>query len=93
MDLRVFVDTDADLRVLRRLNRDVSERGRTLDSVIQQYLETVRPMHNEFVAPTKSTPTWSSRRRHEPSGDRHPHHEGRVRPEAGQPDQTAQGSN
>jgi uridine kinase len=53
MDLRVFVDTDADLRVLRRLKRDVEERGRTLDSVMQQYLETVRPMHNEFVAPTK----------------------------------------
>ncbi|MNS78986.1 Uridine kinase [compost metagenome] len=53
MDLRVFVDTDADLRVLRRINRDVAERGRTLDSVIQQYLDTVRPMHNEFVAPGK----------------------------------------
>ena len=53
MDLRVFVDTDADLRVLRRINRDVEERGRTLESVIQQYLDTVRPMHNEFVAPSK----------------------------------------
>jgi uridine kinase len=53
MDLRVFVDTDADLRVLRRINRDVAERGRTLESVIDQYLTTVRPMHNEFVAPGK----------------------------------------
>jgi uridine kinase len=53
MDLRVFVDTDADLRVLRRINRDVAERGRTLESVIAQYLDTVRPMHNEFVAPGK----------------------------------------
>ncbi|MEB3285236.1 MAG: uridine kinase [Candidatus Sericytochromatia bacterium] len=53
MDLRIFVDTDADLRVLRRIQRDVSERGRTLDSVIEQYLESVRPMHNEFVAPSK----------------------------------------
>ncbi|HEY9722015.1 MAG TPA: uridine kinase [Oscillatoriaceae cyanobacterium] len=53
MDLRVFVDTDADLRVLRRLERDVKERGRTLESVMQQYLTTVRPMHQEFVAPSK----------------------------------------
>lgn len=53
MDLRVFVDTDADLRVLRRIERDVAERGRTLDSVITQYLDTVRPMHMEFVAPSK----------------------------------------
>ena len=53
MDLRVFVDTDADLRVLRRIQRDVAERGRTLESVIKQYLETVRPMDNEFVAPSK----------------------------------------
>lgn len=53
MDLRVFVDTDADLRVLRRIQRDVEERGRTVQSVIGQYLKTVRPMHNEFVAPSK----------------------------------------
>jgi uridine kinase len=53
MDLRVFVDTDADLRVLRRIERDVAERGRNLESVITQYLDTVRPMHNEFVAPSK----------------------------------------
>lgn len=52
MDLRVFVDTDADLRVLRRIQRDVNERGRTIDSVIGQYLNTVRPMHMEFVAPS-----------------------------------------
>lgn len=53
MDLRVFVDTDADLRVLRRIERDVTERGRTLESVMSQYLNTVRPMHMEFVAPSK----------------------------------------
>ena len=53
MDLRIFVDTEADLRVLRRVQRDVAERGRTLESVIDQYLGSVRPMHNEFVAPSK----------------------------------------
>lgn len=53
MDLRVYVDTDADLRILRRLERDVSERGRSLESVISQYLTTVRPMHNAFVEPSK----------------------------------------
>ena len=52
-DLKVFVDTEADVRILRRLRRDVHERGRTLDSVIQQYLQTVRPMHHEFVEPYK----------------------------------------
>jgi uridine kinase len=53
MDIRVFVDTDADLRFIRRLARDVSERGRTNESVVSQYLETVRPMHLEFVEPSK----------------------------------------
>ncbi len=53
MDIRVFVDTDADLRLIRRLERDVSERGRTADVVFEQYLETVRPMHLEFVEPSK----------------------------------------
>jgi uridine kinase len=53
MDIRVFVDTDADLRVLRRLERDIRERGRTVESVIEQYLSTVRPMHLEFVEPSK----------------------------------------
>lgn len=52
-DIRIFVDTDADLRFLRRLQRDISERGRTVESVIAQYLETVRPMHLEFVEPSK----------------------------------------
>lgn len=52
-DIKVFVDTDSDLRVLRRLQRDVAERGRTVESVIAQYLETVRPMHLEFVEPSK----------------------------------------
>jgi uridine kinase len=53
MDIRVFVDTDADVRFIRRLVRDVKERGRTVDSVVQQYLETVQPMHLEFVEPSK----------------------------------------
>jgi uridine kinase len=53
MDVKVFVDTDADARFIRRLQRDVAERGRTMDSVIDQYLGTVRPMHLEFVEPSK----------------------------------------
>jgi uridine kinase len=53
MDIRVFVDTDADIRMVRRLRRDLKERGRTLESVVEQYLETVRPMHMEFVEPSK----------------------------------------
>lgn len=52
-DLKIFVDTDADLRLIRRLQRDIKERGRTTESVIQQYLKTVRPMHLEFVEPSK----------------------------------------
>lgn len=53
LDVKIFVDTDADLRFIRRLERDISERGRTTDSVIHQYLTTVRPMHLEFVEPSK----------------------------------------
>ena len=53
LDLKVFVDTDPDLRVLRRLQRDIEERGRTMRSVIEQYLATVRPMHLQFVEPSK----------------------------------------
>ena len=52
-DMKIFVDTDADLRFIRRLQRDVAERGRTPNSVIAQYLATVRPMHLEFVEPSK----------------------------------------
>lgn len=52
-DLKLFVDTDADLRFIRRLQRDINERGRTTESVIQQYQATVRPMHLEFVEPSK----------------------------------------
>ncbi len=52
-DFRIFVDTDADVRILRRILRDVNERGRTLDSVISQYLNTVKPMHEAFVEPSK----------------------------------------
>jgi uridine kinase len=53
MDIKVFVDTDADIRFIRRLHRDITERGRTVESVIRQYTETVRPMHLEFVEPSK----------------------------------------
>lgn len=53
MDLKVFVDTDADLRLIRRLRRDMRERGRSAESVIDRYERTVRPMHREFVEPSK----------------------------------------
>lgn len=53
MDYKLFVDTDADVRILRRILRDVKERGRTLDSVVTQYLETVKPMHERFIEPFK----------------------------------------
>jgi len=53
MDIKLYVDTDADLRIIRRLERDIRERGRTFDSVIDQYLNVVRPMHNQFIEPTK----------------------------------------
>lgn len=53
MDIKVFVDTDADVRILRRIVRDVKNRGRSLDSVISQYLTTVKPMHEQFVEPSK----------------------------------------
>jgi uridine kinase len=52
-DLKIFVDTEADVRFIRRLRRDTEERGRSLEAVIEQYLHTVRPMHFEFVEPTK----------------------------------------
>jgi uridine kinase len=52
-NVKIFVDTDPDIRFIRRLGRDISERGRSMDSVIQQYLSTVRPMHLEFVEPSK----------------------------------------
>lgn len=53
MDMKVYVDTDADVRILRRLMRDVKQRGRTMDSVVEQYLTTVKPMHEQFVEPSK----------------------------------------
>ena len=52
-DIKIFVDTDSDLRFIRRLQRDISERGRTTDTVVKQYLSTVRPMHLDFVEPSK----------------------------------------
>lgn len=53
MDMKVFVDTDADLRLARRLLRDVKERGRSMESVLDQYISTVKPMHEDFVEPSK----------------------------------------
>lgn len=53
MDIKIFVDTDADVRILRRILRDVKERGRSLDSVVEQYLSTVKPMHEQFIEPSK----------------------------------------
>lgn len=53
MDIKIFVDTDADLRFIRRLVRDIRERGRTMEMVVDQYMATVRPMHMEFVEPSK----------------------------------------
>ena len=53
MDIKIYVDADADVRILRRIRRDVLERGRSLDSVITQYLSTVKPMHEQFVEPSK----------------------------------------
>ena len=53
MDIRIFVDTDADVRLCRRIKRDVNKRGRTLESVLTQYQETVKPMHEQYVEPSK----------------------------------------
>ena len=53
MDIKIYVDTDADVRILRRIMRDVRDRGRSLDSVVSQYLDTVKPMHEQFVEPSK----------------------------------------
>ncbi len=53
LDIKIFVDTDADVRILRRITRDVNERGRDLNSVVRQYLTTVKPMHEHFVEPSK----------------------------------------
>lgn len=53
MDIKIFVDTDADVRILRRILRDVEERGRSIKSVVEQYLSTVKPMHEQFVEPSK----------------------------------------
>ncbi len=53
LDIKIFVDTDADVRIIRRILRDIHERGRTLESVVKQYLTIVKPMHYEFIEPTK----------------------------------------
>ena len=53
LDIRIFVDTDADIRILRRILRDVNERGRSIESVVEQYITTVKPMHERFIEPSK----------------------------------------
>lgn len=53
MDIKIFVDTDADVRIIRRITRDINERGRTLESVIEQYISTVKPAHEQFIEPYK----------------------------------------
>ena len=53
LDVKIYIDTDADVRLLRRLSRDILDRGRTLETVTKQYLELVRPMHLEFTEPSK----------------------------------------
>ncbi len=53
MDVKIYVDTDSDIRILRRMSRDIKERGRSMESVINQYLSVVRPMHLQFIEPTK----------------------------------------
>ena len=53
LDIKIYVDTEDDLRILRRIQRDIKERGRTVDSVIEQYLTTVKPAHDQFIEPYK----------------------------------------
>nr|WP_229225165.1 hypothetical protein [Duganella violaceicalia] len=53
MSLKIYVDTASDIRFIRRMQRDITERGRSVESVVSQYLETVRPMHKQFIEPTK----------------------------------------
>ena len=53
MDIKVYVDTDDDIRIIRRIERDMAERGRSLESIIKQYTEVVKPMHEQFIEPTK----------------------------------------
>lgn len=53
LDIKIYVDTEDDIRILRRIQRDIKERGRTVDSVIEQYLQTVKPAHDQFIEPYK----------------------------------------
>ncbi len=57
LDIRAYVDADEDIRLIRRLRRDIAQRGRSLDTVIDQYLDSVKPMHREFVEPSNAMPT------------------------------------
>jgi uridine kinase len=77
MSLKIFVDTASDVRFIRRMQRDIVERGRSVDSIVGQYLETVRPMHKQFIEPTKRRhyfAAWRERPRR-----RHDHHQGGQR--------------
>jgi uridine kinase len=79
MDMRIFVDTDADIRFIRRLRRDMVERGRSLDSIVQQYLGTVRPMHHGVCRAEQAL-----RRHHCAAGGRQPRGDGDDRePDSG----------
>lgn len=73
MDIKIFVDTDADVRILRRILRDVKERGRTLESVVEQYLTTVKPMHEQFVAPRRRDRPGGRQKSRRPHDDRPAH--------------------
>ena len=60
LDIKIYVDTEDDIRILRRIQRDIKERGRTVDSVIEQYLSTVKPAHDQFIEPYKKYTVCSS---------------------------------
>lgn len=80
LDFKIYVDTDADLRLIRRLGRDMAERGRTVQDVLRQYLETVRPMHLEFVEPSKRWADIIIPEGGEPGGARDGHRPRRAAP-------------
>lgn len=65
MDIKLFVDTDDDIRIIRRIKRDMEERGRSLDSVIDQYTSVVKPMYHQFIEPTNAMQTLSSQKEHQ----------------------------
>ena len=79
MDIKIYVDTDDDIRIIRRIKRDMNERGRTLESVIDQYLTVVKPMYHQFIEPTKRYAGYNrARRRRKSRSDRFDCDEGRI---------------